>query len=653
MLFIAFLFLLLYICITVGGTTDLQLFLPDSKIVLPLLNTPIPLFGFYLIAPVILWAVHFNLLFNLKLHQIKLTQWHQSNPGKSEKWLLPFLFNYTHILDSSPDSRLLRFILSILIYVLPPGILLWIQIRFAAYQNIWMTFFHVVVVCSDLLILICYWNDVFPQTQKITQQLKGLTTKVFEGLTGTFTLENLKNSIKKVMEGLIGTLYWTTKALKGLTGTLKNLSWIKVIGGLIGTLDWTTNALKGLTGTLKNLSWIKKVIGGLISSLDWITKAIIRLIGLVLKCINVLLSLCIVALILLFFVIALCSLWATDKIISGENPTEIVDSFLIELKKNEHVGSLLSKLEQIKGRIPEELKQNPLVESLLSVPGQIEDFVMKPHLELQDKKLFKKLSDGKRKDCKENIESIEGHDLKERSLNFANFREADLAEIDLRNASLKGANLEGSCLIGANLEKTQFQRAELRNAQFQGAELRNAQFQGAELRNAQFQGAKLGQAKFQGMELDHVEFQGATLVETKFQGAKFSNAQFQGAKLDRTKFQGATLVGTKFQGAMFSNAQFQGAKLDRTKFQGAELNSVQFQGAMFSNALFQGAELNGVQFQGAWLVRAQLRGAVFDNVGGLDKLVVENIDWENGVNEQELRMHYDEDKLLNFRILVK
>ncbi len=165
-LFIAFLFLLIYIMFVVWSTTDRQLFIPDSTINLPLVNISSSLFGFYLMIPIILWAVHFNLLFNLKRHQIKLTRWLEYSSEKDEIRLLPFLFNYTHILGSSPDSRLLRFILSILIYVLPPGILLWIQIRFSAYQSIEMSGFHFVVFCLDIVILTLYWDQIFPQNQK-------------------------------------------------------------------------------------------------------------------------------------------------------------------------------------------------------------------------------------------------------------------------------------------------------------------------------------------------------------------------------------------------------------------------------------------------------------------------------------------------------
>ena len=457
-LFIAFLFLLTYITFVVWSTTDRQLFVPSSNIELPLLNIPVSLIGFYLMTPIIIWALHFNLLFNLKRHQIKLSRWHQFNPDKKgEIWLLPFLFNYTHILGASLDSRLLRFILSILIYVLPPGILLWIQIRFSAYQSIEMSGFHFVVFCLDIVILTLYWDQIFPQIQKRYQQLQ----------------------------------------------------------------DWPVRQTS--TKKIKKLS-------------------------------------------IILFIVALLNFVGTFTTISGKN---------------------------------------------ISVPMKTLEIILKPHLDLQEEELVN-VPFEVWNNCEGTIKSVKGYNLKGRYLNFANFREADLAAIDLRNASLKGANLEGTCLIGANLLKTQFQGATLVNTQLQGATLNNTHFQGAELKEIHFQGAELEEVHFQGAELEEIHFQGATLFKPKFQEATLIDAQFEGATLYNPKFQEATLNDAQFQRVSFEQVDFQGAELEEVHFQEAKLNSSQFQGAELEEVHFQGATLYSSQFQGATLNSTQFQGATLD-----------------------------------------
>ena len=550
-LFIAVLFLLIYIPFIVWSTTDLDLFLPDSKIELPLLNIPVSLVGFYFMVPIILWALHFNLLFNLKRHQLKLTQWHQSNPGKSERWLLPFLFNYISILgSSSPDSRLLRFILSVLIYVLPPGILLWIQIRFSAYQNIEMSGFHFVVFCLDIVILTLYRDQIFPQNHKN---------------------ENVVDQIRT---------QWTNDFMSFL----------------IVLIVW---------GSALNF-WGTYIIFFSSQSLDW------------------------------------------------------------NFNKNLH-----------------------------SIPAKVLETILKPHIELIDKELVKKLPE-KWSNCEGDIDSVKGYDLQNRSLIFANFRGADLAKVDLRNANLTGAifmtaclrkaNLTDAKLQGANLGRAELQGANLNDARLQGAYLRLAELQGAYLIEAELQGANLNDAKLQGADLRLAELQGANLWKAKLQGANLNDArlqgaylweaklqgaylikaelqganlllaelqgaylieaELQGAHLHRAELQGAYLTEAELQGAYLSYAKLQGADLIKAELQGADLIKAELQGADLSYAKLQGADLSYTKLQGAILKETQMKGAVFVEFGGLEKLVVEEIDWETGVVEYNLRKLFYEDYLL-------
>jgi uncharacterized protein YjbI with pentapeptide repeats len=79
-------------------------------------------------------------------------------------------------------------------------------------------------------------------------------------------------------------------------------------------------------------------------------------------------------------------------------------------------------------------------------------------------------------------------------LQGAGFHYAQLQGASLAYAGLQAADLGEAQLQAANLSLAQLQGADLRGAQFQGASLRGAQFQGADLRGAQFEGADLREA---------------------------------------------------------------------------------------------------------------------------------------------------------------
>ena len=64
----------LYMLAAVGGTTDINLLLPNSNFVLPVVNIPLPLTDFYLFAPLLLLALHFAVLLNISRHVALLKQ---------------------------------------------------------------------------------------------------------------------------------------------------------------------------------------------------------------------------------------------------------------------------------------------------------------------------------------------------------------------------------------------------------------------------------------------------------------------------------------------------------------------------------------------------------------------------------------------------
>jgi uncharacterized protein YjbI with pentapeptide repeats len=131
---------------------------------------------------------------------------------------------------------------------------------------------------------------------------------------------------------------------------------------------------------------------------------------------------------------------------------------------------------------------------------------------------------------------LRGIELTNSSLKSASLRGAFLFQAKLQGASLEAAKLQGAVLVYADLRG-----ARLDAAQLQGAALDRAQLQGAVLDAAQLQGASLNRTRLQGASLDKAGLQGASLFETELQGASLEGAQLQGAGLDFVNLQGASL----------------------------------------------------------------------------------------------------------------
>jgi len=158
---VSFLLFEVYMLVIVGSTSDMQLLI-DSKIRLPLANFEIPLFGFYIIAPIFMIAIHFNLLFNLLQQSQKLFSWSEK-AGSPEQCisLQPFLFNFLiRYRPGQINYYMLRTILNTLIYFFPLSVFLLTQLTFSKYHSFLMTFWHFVLLQFDVLLLLIYWPRI-------------------------------------------------------------------------------------------------------------------------------------------------------------------------------------------------------------------------------------------------------------------------------------------------------------------------------------------------------------------------------------------------------------------------------------------------------------------------------------------------------------
>lgn len=149
--FIAWLVFALYVCITVAGTADVQLLLPETGVYLPVLGVQMPLLTFYLVVPFVVLAFQFNLLHNLDAHAYKLEMWRQAWRGAPPRVELQvFVFDFAALERGGAFELSLRAANSILCYWLGPIVIATILIRFSDYQAPIYTSLHFVVLLISL-----------------------------------------------------------------------------------------------------------------------------------------------------------------------------------------------------------------------------------------------------------------------------------------------------------------------------------------------------------------------------------------------------------------------------------------------------------------------------------------------------------------------
>jgi uncharacterized protein YjbI with pentapeptide repeats len=149
---------LLYLFITVASTTDLQLLLPESRISLPIIGVQLNLFYFSIAAPALILILHFNFMMNLLDHARKLKAWGEVATREQLVLLPGFILTYTYVFARRTFNYWLMRILQVAVICLAPLLLLlFVQIRFADYHDVWLTGWHLLIVFLDVFVLLVYW----------------------------------------------------------------------------------------------------------------------------------------------------------------------------------------------------------------------------------------------------------------------------------------------------------------------------------------------------------------------------------------------------------------------------------------------------------------------------------------------------------------
>ena len=120
-----------YVTLIVFSTTDVQLLRTNGTVTLPLVSAQLPFVAFYLACPILVVAVHFNLLQNLDTHAFKLAMWAESWGGSPPRESLPaFIFDYAALERDGTFGTLVRVATDVLCFWLGPIVLAIILLLF-------------------------------------------------------------------------------------------------------------------------------------------------------------------------------------------------------------------------------------------------------------------------------------------------------------------------------------------------------------------------------------------------------------------------------------------------------------------------------------------------------------------------------------------
>jgi hypothetical protein len=161
---LAFLLLLTYVVVTLASVSHKDLLL-NSPVRLPIINADIPLVGFFQYAPAMLLLVYLSLLVQhvilarkyrrftdaLASYELKARTRHVAR-----EWVHSYVFS--QILAGPEANRITRLMMQLIVYVtfavLPIVTLLYFQIKFLPFHEVWITYWHRFAVILGFAMLI-------------------------------------------------------------------------------------------------------------------------------------------------------------------------------------------------------------------------------------------------------------------------------------------------------------------------------------------------------------------------------------------------------------------------------------------------------------------------------------------------------------------
>ena len=220
----------------------------------------------------------------------------------------------------------------------------------------------------------------------------------------------------------------------------------------------------------------------------------------------------------------------------------------------------------------------------------------------------------------EDISHVKGGQLNDLHLRYAqgyrtfwtnsHLWKADLQGAYFSESDFRGANLREANLRSASFDRVQFFRANLQGAKLEKANLTRADLRDTDLSYAAMHAAVAVDARLGGANLFNADLREARLAHANFEKADLREANLSSADLSLADLQDAYLWSTKLPDASLRDAQLNRAILIEADLRNTDLRGANFESAVLRGADFTGANLSGADFHSAsGLTAAQICSA--------------------------------------------
>ena len=548
-----FLVISLYI-LAIVSTTDHELLFRDGAVDLPIINIGVSVGLFFISAPLILVILHFNLLIQGLFLSDKIYHYvaelDRYSLSRNKRIMeLSYIFPVPLALKIANGNRqwstriLLNTMVFISIALLSPAIMIYAQIQFLPYQDVFITWWHRILVLTDIILLWWLWPRIAAPKKKWHEWISDPRQ------ASIMTRSRWRASISNPLH-----LVFTSLMLVATIAVFFILVIADFPGGSVSMWSPKLELFRNYFLLERRYSLSGRIIVSKEPSSE-ILSAYYR---------------------------ASCE--------SDTYGSNSCDESTIEIGSSSWCKH--AKPVQLENR---NMRSANLSNTILCGAGL-------ENTNLYDANISgANLRDARLRDADLREADLSEADLRGARLLGADLRKADLSEADLRDARLKNADLRGSRLLKTDLRGALLERADLRNIKFgkfswlrirfippdlrdtnlslsnsDGTFLSRTSLSGADLSSAKFRGANLSGADLHGVDLTGAFLHGANLSGAILSGSNLSRADLRGANLSGAKLHGADLSKSDLRGADLKGSELVGAQLIETKFDLADLRDIDF-----------------------------------------------------------------------------
>jgi uncharacterized protein YjbI with pentapeptide repeats len=481
---LAFLALLTYLLVTLASVSHKNLLL-NSPVQLPVVNVDIPLFSFFQYAPALLLLVYLSLLIQHVILARKFREFTEAiaayeRETQCEHPARELVHSYvvSQILAGPKPNPIRAGLMRLMVFVtfalLPIGTLLYFQVKFLPYHEVWITYWHRIAVLFGLAML-------FVALPLIHLKLRKREVKVGPQAEA-WRASPYGITIGAVFATLVIGFSWLVATVpeEVLDRRLGFVPPIRAVSDGAGYEEKLLNPL--VSAAYQRMAQVFKWKA---PGERWLLRWLVSYRVLVVE--------------------------DTDLV---PDESDKQDEVSVVLRERDLRFARLSRSDLHRADLTKaDLRGAVLRETRLEKTSLTE-------AQLQGADLL--------------LARLEGADLRQARLEgallaYARLEGAYLGWVRLQSgampARLQRAALGEAHLQGAVLWQARLQGANLAGAELQGADLRRAQLQGADLRQAQLQGADLRQAQLQGADLEGAQLHGADLNSAGVWLARFSGGK--------------------------------------------------------------------------------------------------------------------------------